>query len=203
MLMDLKKAAAVALLVCTGSATADLIWDYGPATGTHGGNWVNRTESQNFAEQVIFEIDMYLTDFHLFTTYTDSPSGDYHVKILYDDGAGNPGAMYMQWDQEVNDITVDNSGNVMQYKHTFEFDEVLLEAGTIYWIGVSANGWEVGQSSVVAPGDGMMAQFSGSTFAGHTGVGDQMFQLTGYEVPAPAGLALLGCAGLISRRRRR
>ena len=202
MLMDLKKAAAVAVLVCTSSVTADLIWDYGPATGTHGGNWANTTGGQNFAEQVIFDVNMYLTDIHMFTTYTDSPGGDYHLKILLDNGAGDPGAVFMAWDQDVDNISVDNSGNVQQYKHTFEFDPILLEANTIYWIGVSGNGWEPGQSSVLTPGDGTMAQFSGSTFQFHTGVGDQMFQLTGY-VPAPASLALLGLAGLALRRRRR
>ena len=202
MLMDLKRVSAVAVLVCASGATAEIIWDYGPATGSHGGCWANQTASQNFAEQVIFDVDMYLTDIHMFTSYADSAGGDYHIKILLDNGAGDPGELYRAWDQDVDNISVDNTGDVQEYNHTFEFDAVLLEADTIYWIGVSGNGWEPGQSSVLTPGDGTMAQFSGTVFSGHAGVGDQMFQLTGY-VPAPAGMALLGCAGLMLRRRRR
>ncbi|MDY7110627.1 MAG: hypothetical protein SYC29_18495 [Planctomycetota bacterium] len=196
---DFKKVAAVALLVCTGSATAEIIWDYGPDTGSYGGCWANSTNGQEFAEQVIFDVDMYLTDIHIFTCIS-SPGGDSRIKILDDDGAGNPGNWLYDWNQQAdawNDV-----GNDL-YEAIYEFDEIVLEANTIYWIGVSGNGWEHGQASVLTPGDGTMAQFNGGTFNFHASVGDQMFQLTGYEVPAPAGLALLGCAGLISRRRRR
>lgn len=202
MLMDLKRVSAVAVLVCASGATAEIIWDYGPATGASAGAWANTTDGQNFAEQVIFDVDMYLTDIHMFTSYADSAGGDYHIKILLDNGAGDPGDVYRAWDQDVDEISVDNTGDVQQYNHTFEFDAVLLEADTIYWIGVSGNGWEPGLSSVLTPGDGTMAQFSGAAFQFHAGVGDQMFQLTGY-IPAPGALALLGVAGLIRKRRRR
>jgi hypothetical protein len=198
MLTDLKKTAAVALLVCTGSATAGLIWDYGPGTGSDGGCWANSTAGQNFAEQVIFDVDMYLTDIHIFTCIS-APDGSSHIKILDDNGAGDPDKVLYAWDQNANSWTP--TGGL--YEAVYEFDPILLNAGTIYWIGVSGNGWEHGQESVLTPGDGTMAQFSGGTFQFHTTVGDQMFQLTGYVVPAPAGLALLACAGLASRRRRR
>ena len=197
MLMDLKTLSAVAVLVCASSTTAAIIWDYGPGTGADGGCWANSTGGQNFAEQVIFDVDMYLTDIHIFTCIS-GPSGDSYVKILADNGAGDPGALLHGWNQ-----TADAWNPVGSlYEAVYEFEPILLEANTVYWIGVSGNGWEHGQTSVLTPGDGTMAQFSGSTFQFHTGVGDQMFQLTGY-IPAPGAFALLGLAGLASKRRRR
>jgi len=197
MSMALKTVAAAALLVCAGSATAAVLWDYGPSSGADGGCWANSTAGQNFAEQVIFDMDVYITDIHIFTCIS-APGGDSHIKILDDDGAGNPGNYLYQWDQNAD--AWNSVGSL--YEAVYEFDPILFEAGKIYWVGVSGNGWEHGQSSVKTPGDGYMAQFSGSSFQFHTAVGDQMFQLTGY-VPAPAALALLGLAGLTTNRRRR
>lgn len=197
-------ASAGASLFAGQAGAGDIIWDYGPATGRHNGNWANQTQGQNFAEDVLFGVDMFLTGVDIFTSFTDTPLGDYHVKILLDDGAGNPSGVFAQWDQDVTTISVDDSGDVREFKHSFDFDPIVLSANTVYWIGVSANGWEVGQSSLLNPhpDDGTMAQFSGNVFSFHTGVGDQMFQLRGYPVPGPAGVALLGCAGLALGRRR-
>ncbi len=194
--------ASMIVLACGANASAQVIWDYGPSTGSYAGNWVNQTQSQNFAEQVIFDQDMFLYGFDLFTTFTDTPGGDYHVKILLDNGAGDPGDLYMAWDQDVTEITTDFTGDVMQFKHSFDFDSVTLAANTTYWIGVSGNGWEVAQSSILTPGDGTMAQFGGDVFSFHTSVGDQMFQLRGEVVPAPGVLGLLGIAGLAAPYRR-
>jgi hypothetical protein len=168
-------------MLAVSTASADIIWDYGPSKGTHSGNWQNFTEFQNFAEDVVFNEDATVDGVDMFTTFTGVAGGSYRIKILFGDGAGNPGAVFMSWDQNVTSITQDFSGNVMQWKHSFDFDPVTLKAGTIYWIGVSGNGWEPGQSSLKNPhpDDGFMAQFSGSNFSFHTSVGDQMFQVRG------------------------
>ena len=74
---------------------------------------------------------------------------------------------------------------------------VLLGSGT-YWIGVSGNGFEAGQLSMVGDpgGDNLMAQFAGTSFLFMTSVGDQSFQLFGRPetdaVPEPTSLTLLG-----------
>jgi hypothetical protein len=162
------------LLVFAAGAEAQVIWDYGPGTGASGVCWVNQTGGQNFAEQVVFGVPMVLAGMDIWTCIGSVP-GTVHIKILLDDGAGNPGAVFAQWDQAPTSWVADGPG----YMVSADFPDVNLDAGQVYWIGMSGNGFELGLHSVETPGDGAMAQFSGSSFSGHAPIGDQMFQLRG------------------------
>ncbi|HUU95848.1 MAG TPA: PEP-CTERM sorting domain-containing protein [Phycisphaerae bacterium] len=192
----MKRILGVTVMMCAvaGAASADILFDQGPGTGSDGGCWSNYTGSQNFADQYTPAGNEVLQGIDIWTCIS-APGGDMHIKILDDNGAGDPGNYLYQWDQSETSIVPDAG----LYKYSFDFGDIALNAGVTYWIGVSGNGYELGQESVVAPGDGYMAQFSGPNFDWHTGVGDQMFVLRG--IPEPASLALLGLGMALLRRR--
>ncbi|NOG55169.1 MAG: hypothetical protein HND57_12745 [Planctomycetes bacterium] len=152
----------------------DVLFDQGPSTGSDGGCWSNYTESQNFAEQVTFASDVEVTQMIIWTCIS-GPSGNCTIKVLVDDGAGNPGAEIERFSQGVDSWEPDGA----LYKVTMSFPAIAQSAGVTYWWGMSGDGFEAGQTSLHTPGDGTMAQFSGSSFSFHTGVGDQCFQLLG------------------------
>jgi hypothetical protein len=158
-----------------------VLFDQGPTTGSNGGCWQNITEAQNFAEQANLASPVSVTSMNIYTCIGPQ-GGTVHIKVLADDGAGNPGAFLYQEDRVPDSWVADptTGGFVITVNLATPFS---ASAGTTYWYGVSGNGFELGQFSVVAPGDGTMAQFQGSVFDHHTTVGDQMFQLLGSVVP--------------------
>lgn len=158
-----------------------LIFDQGPSTGTYGGCWWNETAGQNFADQATLVDPAEIDEVRVFTCVAPM-AGMVHVKILADDGAGNPAGVVYAEDKTPDAWVADpvSGGYVVSVVLTTPFQ---ASAGTTYWYGISYNGGDMGQHSVVAPGDGTMAQFSGSAFSSHTGVGDQSFQLMGTIVP--------------------
>jgi len=169
-----------ALALVASPALADVIFDQGPSTGSYAGCWSNYTESQNFAEQSTLGADATLTGVVIWTCISEQ-SPTMHVKIL-DDAGGQPGSYLYEQDVNADSWTVDGSLYRVEVSIT-PFD---MTAGTTYWVGVSGNGFELGQASVQTPGDGTMAQFSGRNFSFHTGVGDQMYQLIGnFGPPVP------------------
>jgi hypothetical protein len=162
--------------------TGGLIWDYGPTTGSQAGCWSNFTDGQNFAEDVNFASATTIDTIVIFTCISPQ-TGTVHIKVR-DDAGGAPSNTLL-YDADVTptswvavtdgyEVTADLPGGFA------------AAAGVTYWIGLSGNGFELGQYSVQTPDDGMMAQFSGPTFGGHTGVGDQMFQLYGGGGGCPA-----------------
>jgi hypothetical protein len=158
-----------------------LIFDQGPSTGAYGGCWANETSGQNFADQATLVDPVEIDEIRVFTCVAPM-AGTVHVKILADDGAGNPAGVVYAEDKTPDAWVSDpvSGGYVVSVILTTPFQ---VNAGTTYWYGVSYNGGDMGQHSVVAPGDGMMAQFNGSVFAIHATVGDQSFQLMGTIVP--------------------
>ncbi|PWB68895.1 MAG: hypothetical protein C3F15_15800 [Holophagae bacterium] len=158
-----------------------LIFDQGPATGSNGGCWWNETAGQNFADQATLVDPAEIDEIRVFTCVAPM-TGTVHVKILADDGAGTPAGVVYAEDKVPDAWAADPSsgGYVVAVVLTTPFQAT---AGTTYWYGISYNGQDMGQYSVLTPGDGMMAQFSGSAFSGHATVGDQMFQLMGTIVP--------------------
>jgi len=159
-----------------GGGPANVIFDQGPLTGTNGGCWYNVTGSQNFAEQFSFSADRTVEGINIFTCVSPQ-SGTVHIKIL-DDNMGDPNNYIYEEDRTPDSWVADPASG--GYIVTCELQTPFTAgAGEVYWIGVSGNGFELGQYSVQTPGDGKMAQFSARNFSFHTTVGDMMFQLTG------------------------
>ena len=194
-----------------GAANAMILFDQSPDTGTYGGSWVNQTDSQNFADRFELSQNAVVTDYDYFTTFDPSSFGTMHVKLL-SDNSNSPGTYLDQEDLASTNYFVYGtySGNTV-----YEVDLTLnnpwtITAGTQYWAGASGNGFEAAQMSLTTDGnplaDGLMAQFSGSSYSGMTSVGDQAFALEGHpsSTPEPASMAVLGLGivGLIARRRR-
>ncbi len=193
--------AACAAPAFAGAARGgDVIWDFGPATGEFAGWWWNQTEQQNFADDVVFDDFIELTGIDIWTG-ANTAQGDMHVKILFHDqfGAFRPGEDYLRWDVQHTRWEFDGNYNGTDlYRVTFDFKPVLLRANTRYWIGVSGNGWTLGQASLRAPGDSRMARFRGSEFESMSSTlfGDQMFRLRGRAVFPPFEISLDGaCPG--------
>ncbi len=154
-----------------GGGCDEVVFDYGPNTGSNGGCWSNYTESQNFAEKFSFATATSVGQ--LISWSCINASGTMHIKIL-DDLGGAPGNYLYEVDMSPDSVEYDNG----QYKYTYTLPSPFSAAGgATYWIGVSGNGFELGQTSVYTPGDGAMAQFSGRNYSSPAGVGDMMFQL--------------------------
>lgn len=128
---------------------------------------------------------------------------------FYEDAAGLPGGViYSEYFTKANTNPVDtgydgwNGANV--YSHEVALTgSVDLAGGTQYWLSVAAD--------LISPGaDGWWWQKSvdvdllGATYLWSSGYWENSydFDVTFSLIPAPGALALLGLAGLVSRRRR-
>ena len=81
-----------------------LIFDQGPSTGAYGGCWANGTSGQNFADQATLVDPAEIDEIRVFTCL-DPLAGTVHVKILADDGAGNPAGVEAHGGR-IGDITI-------------------------------------------------------------------------------------------------
>jgi hypothetical protein len=152
-----------------------LIFDYGPLSGSYGYTWINDQSSQNFAERCSFPTTTTVTRIDIFTSL-NLPGSSVHIKILSNAG-GVPGSYLYEEDQIPASWELNPSG---LYRVVCNLSTPFVaQASAIYWIGVAGNNSSIGQTAVIAPGDGRMAVFNGSTYAYSTDVGDMMFQLYG------------------------
>jgi hypothetical protein len=155
------------------------LFDYGPGTGAPNGCWANVTSYTNFAESFTFSTATTVDRVRIWTCleFRDTPV---HLKILAD-AAGSPGA-FLYEESRLPDSWVADIGSSSPYAtHTITVslaEPFRAAAGAKYWIGVSGE-TEIGQASLIGPGDGAMAQFDGRTFVSLPGIGDMMFQLLG------------------------
>ncbi|MCA9937094.1 MAG: hypothetical protein KC418_00515 [Anaerolineales bacterium] len=162
-----------------------LIWDYGPTTGNQAGCWSNYTAGQNFAEDVSFPTNTTINTIVIFTCIAPQQGQTLHIKVRNDDHAGNPSNTLL-YDADVAPTSWVADPVTGGYAVTADLPGGFEAfANAIYWIGLSGNGFELGQYSVQTPDDGHMAQFAGPNFSFHTAVGDQMFQLYGSAGCAP------------------
>lgn len=158
----------------------NIIFDQGPSTGTPVlACFVNRTTSQNFAEQFSFSqtTDVFALNIFVCTFFAPNSGNTYHVKIL-SDAVGSPGAYLYEEDAAFDSVVEISPGfNGITQVTLLLSTPFTAAANTTYWIGASGNGFEATQHSIRTPGDGTMAQFSSRNFSFHAGVGDMMFQL--------------------------
>jgi len=191
--------AACAALAFTGAARGgEVIWDFGPDTGKLGQCFLaNNSNGVNRADDVMFDDFMHLTGIDMWTC-VPLPQGAMHIKILFTDPfLPEPGEVYVSWDATHTGYEFDrNINGVDLYKVSFDFDPVLLRGNTPYWIGVSGNGWDLGQAMVIGPGNESYARFLGSEFERIFRGFDQMFRLRGRVVFPPFEISLDGaCPG--------
>ena len=171
-----------------------VVFDQGPTTGTVTTCWSNYTANQNFADKARLLAPTKITAIIIFTC--EPPvAATVHVKILSDNGSGAPGSVLYAEDKTPDAWVADAASG--GYKVTVQLTTPFVaDAGVTYWYGVSGNGFELGQFGVSSPGDGQMAQFSGSTYNHSAGIGDQMFQLLGEPAEAIPVLGSWGSAAL-------
>lgn len=182
----------LALAAAVPATAQTVVFDQGPTTGTNGGCWSNFTTGQNFADKATLTAATQISAISIYTCQAPA-TGTVHVKILAD-GAGVPGAVLYSEDKTPTSWAADSAsgGYKIRVVLTTPFT---ANAGVTYWYGVSGNGTDISQYSVLTPGDGHMAQFSGTAYGFATPVGDQMFQLEG----GPAeGIPALGTWGIVA-----
>ena len=172
--------------VITGSGTIDI----------NGVVWRGGSENFAFAD---------LTNF-----------SDFVIEIYPDDGAGAPDVSSPLLSMSVatgmtnptaTGSTNDSGGTI--FEQEVKFSPLSLDRGVIYYVSVGADNVTsdgdayVWNNALMTVNDTFWFEQpvdSGSVFM-ETGEGDMSFQIQ--AVPAPGALALLGLAGLTSRRRRR
>jgi len=184
---------ARALLVCSAAVAVGavgiapargglpIIFDQGPSTGELGTCWSNQAEDQNWADQATFADETIVQGIELYVLSDPGPVA-VHVKILADDGAGNPGAPVHE--EDLPGPFVEPIGGGLFRVAVALSEPFTAAAGTTYWYGLSGHvPFSFDVCTVLSPGDGRIAIFLGSEFLDHRDLGDQMFALLGEVVP--------------------
>jgi hypothetical protein len=205
--------ALTSAMFAAGAAQAGpVVWDQGPGTGTINDSWANDTvfdpatqvDGQTWADSVTLGTTTAITGFNLFTDQDVAShigASDFQLKVLLDDGYGEPGDFLVTENLGYKSITAVAPD---MFEVSFQFAPITFAAGTTYWIGMAGIGFDAGQYSIDAPQDDQMAQFDGDIYDFVAPFGDQMFQLT--TVPEPANAWMLGAGAALlafmARRRR-
>jgi hypothetical protein len=169
---------AAAALVTMAARGDDILVDFGPETGEYDRCYpLNNIVDDNRAESVEFVEFVMVTGLDLWTCVS-SAKDEVHVRILIDDGNGEPGEDFLNRSLPPTGFEYDGKYNGTDlYKVSVDFDPVLLRWNTPYWIGLSGNGWELGQAIIRGPGDDHYAAFNGLEFDRIYPGGDLMFRL--------------------------
>jgi hypothetical protein len=184
---------------CAEGAWGQVLLDQGPASGTLGPCFANEADFQEWADQATFPDDVTVTGMVIYTVLPPPPGFNVRIRILADDGAGNPGAVAYQ-----ESGPIDGAAAVADDLFAVSVSlgvPFIAPAGETFWYGVAADagvGVDLAQCSVETPGDGRIARFFEGMFFDHVEAGDQMFELLGVvgEVDAPVAAPTLGHAAL-------
>ncbi len=175
----------------------NIIWDYSPAaTNTSSvpdGFLVNASSGQNFAETVSFPDPATITGMSIYSGVNVVSVGDGVTIRVWTDSAGVPGTLIHNFTETISVIDTAGVGDWLFVNNLFAnfTNSINLAANTPYWIGMSGFGvtieTNIGEVETIGlaslntnPGDGAMAQFSGTTLVtGFQPVGDMAFRLYG------------------------
>jgi hypothetical protein len=206
----------VAAFAFASAASADLLWDN---YDTDGSNGYSMADASVFGAQRAllddFEVPdggWVLQDFHALMLWNSSGVGkgtDFVLEFRPDIGGApdpNPG---IQTTGHIysEELTGRNWFSRQEVELSLQFDDVALDPGIWWWwgyvVGPENAFMMVDQTTVLLSEcwvdyDDFSGLVPGSTQFGVEA--DLAFQITG--IPAPGALALLGLAGLVSRRRR-
>jgi len=179
-----------------------IIWDYSPAaTNTSSGTdgWGNGSSGQNFAEIVSFPDSATVTGMSIYSGTFLGSVGDLVTIRVWNDSAGIPGTLIHSFTETISVIDTAGVGEWSNINNKFAnfTTPINLAASTPYWIGMSGFGViidtiigpveTIGLASLnTNPGDGAMAQFSGTTLeTGLQPLGDMAFRLYGSTQSQP------------------
>jgi hypothetical protein len=179
-----------------------IIWDYSPAaTNTSSGTdgWENGSSGQNFAEIVSFPDSATVTGMSIYSGTFLGSVGDLVTIRVWNDSAGIPGTLIHSFTETISVIYTAGVGEWSNINNKFAnfTTPINLAASTPYWIGMSGFGViidtiigpveTIGLASLnTNPGDGAMAQFSGTTLeTGLQPLGDMAFRLYGSTQSQP------------------
>ena len=152
--------------------TDDVIFDQGPGTGTLGGCWSNFTEGQNFSDPAPLASGTSVSGIVVFTCIPPT-TGTVTFKAVDDNSHA---FLYSETGTASSWVDDGAGGYIVTYMLQNPY---VVPGGVSVAYGLSGDGFELGQNSVLAPGDGTMAQYAGQVYGFQTTVGDQMFQLLG------------------------
>jgi hypothetical protein len=151
---------------------AAIIFDQGPSKGSNGGCWSNSTQGQNFSDAAPLAAGTSVTGINIITCIPPT-AGTVTFKAVNED---TKTALYTE--SGVPSSWVDNGDGTFTVSYLLQ-GPFVVPAGVNVGYGLSGDGFELGQTSVLSPADGLMSQYSGQVFNLMTEVGDQMFQLLG------------------------
>lgn len=129
--------------------------------------------------------------------------------LIYNDAGGQPGAIFASGTAQNIEMSFDGNFNSWDnYTTTFDLGGggVAVEAANTYWLGLNMNKgfdrvdfyWTTTGANKSAGG-----HESNGSFDGPWNNNTLQHSFSIHEIPAPGALALLGIAGLVTRRRRR
>lgn len=151
---------------------SSVLFDQGPSTGTNGGCWLNYTGIQDFSDAAPLPPGTVVTGIVIHTCSAPT-GGNVKFKVADEDSHA---IVYTESGPPADWSSVGT--NVYAVTYTLATPYVVPASGRLGY-GLSGEGFDMGQYSVLTPVDGLMSQYEGNRWVFNTTVGDQMFQLLG------------------------
>ena len=218
--LSLVFAVALGLPVRAGSILLDYSPDAtGAVIGPPGSAWSNHSESQNFAERIIFDTDVLITGMDIYSLNWWNSVGHSVLVRTWDEQSGLPDfgsandflSVIAAIDTEgITTAPIIDVGSYIRVHVDFGASSFNLAANTALWIGISGFQSQMGLLSLSGPnqpGNGAMYQFTSLSPEGEPPIGDMAMRIHGERsasVPETGSVVMLvglGLCGLIAVRR--